>query len=239
MSSKASLDPLSEKEIDSILSSDKYDILSKKSRTAKDNAYAPYSNFHVGCALITETGNMYHGCNYENGSYGLTICAERNAIGSAVADGDRNIVAMVITTDLDEEFCGPCGACRQVIVEYGNPLVILLRPDGQRRAYHALDLLPLAFTPATLHTSDALEKRRVRAMHSGAPTPLGSPMASPGPLSPLGIGSGIVNTSFESGSLPSESMCDKTSNNVANPLKVVPTIKKDSKAPKRTSKQQK
>ena len=89
----------------------------------RDNAYAKYSKFHVGAALLTDSGRLFTGCNVENASYGLTLCAERVAVSSAVAAGERQFVAMAIATAGGH---APCGACRQVIVEFAPELPILL-----------------------------------------------------------------------------------------------------------------
>lgn len=94
-----------------------YEILIKKAMEASQNAYAPYSKFSVGACLLTDKGNLYTGCNFENSSYGLTICAERNAIGNAINNGERKIKAIAIySPKLDD--CSPCGACRQVLNEF-------------------------------------------------------------------------------------------------------------------------
>jgi cytidine deaminase len=90
---------------------------------ARAHAHAPYSNFHVGAALLTASGKIITGCNVENASYGLTICAERGAICSAVAAGEKEFVAKAIATPGGHT---PCGACRQVIVEFAPDLPILL-----------------------------------------------------------------------------------------------------------------
>ncbi len=97
-------------------------------RAAFRNAHAPYSNFKVGAAILTERGTMYHGCNVENASYGLTICAERNAIFAAVAaeGSGMRIKAVAVATERDGP-CAPCGACRQVIFEFGPDAVVLFR----------------------------------------------------------------------------------------------------------------
>ena len=81
------------------------------------NSYSPYSKFAVGACVLTENGNVYSGCNFENSSYGLTICAERNAVGSAIASGERKIIAVAIYSP-NAEYCYPCGACRQVLNEF-------------------------------------------------------------------------------------------------------------------------
>lgn len=95
----------------------KYEILLEKAKQASKNAYSIYSNFSVGACVVGESGNYYLGCNIENSSYGLTICAERNAIAAAVANGEKSIKAIAIYSP-DMEKCLPCGACRQVIFEF-------------------------------------------------------------------------------------------------------------------------
>lgn len=91
--------------------------------TVRDNAYAPFSKFHVGAALLTDNGRIYVGCNVENISYGLTICAERFAIGAMVAAGDSKPTAIAVVTRGGGT---PCGACRQVLAEFAPSLPILL-----------------------------------------------------------------------------------------------------------------
>jgi cytidine deaminase len=89
----------------------------------RKQAHAPYSKFHVGAALLTASGKIVTGCNVENASYGLTICAERSAVCSAIAAGERQFVAMAVATPGGHS---PCGACRQVLVEFAPDLPILL-----------------------------------------------------------------------------------------------------------------
>lgn len=88
----------------------------------RENAYAVYSNFAVGCALKTVDGNVYTGCNVENSSYGLSICAERNAIGQMIAAGERSIASLVVVAS---PLASPCGACRQFIVEFGSDIEVV------------------------------------------------------------------------------------------------------------------
>lgn len=94
-----------------------YKELLERAKAASEKAYAPYSKFKVGACVLTDNEKIYTGCNFENSSFGLTICAERNAIGSAVADGERKIKAVAIYSP-NTKHCYPCGACRQVMSEF-------------------------------------------------------------------------------------------------------------------------
>ncbi|MGC8781901.1 MAG: cytidine deaminase [Anaerolineae bacterium] len=117
--------------------------LTAAARAARRHAYAPYSHFQVGAALLAADGTIYAGCNVENASYGLTICAERNAVAHAVASGARDFVAIVVAT---ANGVTPCGACRQVLAEFNPQLtVILVDEAGQQRVYSLAELLPAAF----------------------------------------------------------------------------------------------
>lgn len=94
-----------------------YQELIDNAISASKMAYAPYSKFPVGACLLTTNNKTYTGCNFENSSFGLTICAERNAIGSAICDGEQKIKAIAIYSP-NAEYCLPCGACRQVLYEF-------------------------------------------------------------------------------------------------------------------------
>jgi cytidine deaminase len=98
---------------------------------ARAQAYAPYSRFSVGAALLTRDGRVIHGCNVENASFGLSICAERNAIWKAVSEGERDFVAIAVTAGRDGG-ASPCGACRQVLYEFAPELVVLWRDSNRR-----------------------------------------------------------------------------------------------------------
>ena len=119
-------------------------------REAARKAYCPYSHFPVGAAVLTSDGKNYSGCNVENASYGLTICAERNAIFHAVANGTKQIAAvMVYTPTLNPS--APCGACRQVINEFGPDAEVRSICDGPGEWLFRLgELLPAAFGPGNL-----------------------------------------------------------------------------------------
>jgi len=121
--------------------------LVERAREAMERAYAPYSRFRVGAALLTKNGNLYLGCNVENASSGLTVCAERVAIGNAVSDGEKRFEAMAIATD-SEQFITPCGACRQVIWEFAKELrIILSNARGEAKITHISELFPSPFQP--------------------------------------------------------------------------------------------
>jgi len=112
---------------------------------ARKKAYAPYSHFLVGAALLAESGQIYTGCNVENASYGLSICAERVALFKAVAAGERRFKAIAVVT---ETMATPCGSCRQVLAEFGEDelQVIVADPEGQMEVYTLGELLPASFT---------------------------------------------------------------------------------------------
>lgn len=134
------------------LTSDEQDELVNAAKHAYENAYAPYSKFRVGAAILLESGEIFYGCNVENASYGLTNCAERTAIFSAVsALGAKQvrIRALAVVNDRDVS-CSPCGACRQVINEFGPTAeVFYLGPDGIQRS-SIQRLLPDSFSSESL-----------------------------------------------------------------------------------------
>lgn len=112
---------------------------------AREHAYAPYSQYAVGAAVLTESGEFFSGCNIENASYGLTVCAERTAVAGAVAAGQRRFVALAVATI---NRATPCGACRQVLGEFADELPVLLVDAADPRQVTELTLsalLPLRF----------------------------------------------------------------------------------------------
>lgn len=121
--------------------------LLEKAKQAKENSYAPYSNFNVGAAVIGKNGKIYSGSNVENSSYGLTICAERAAIFKMVNDGEREILAILIIGDT-EKFLPPCGACRQVISEFStNETIVYMCNKYEKFKKMTVDeLIPLKFS---------------------------------------------------------------------------------------------
>lgn len=122
--------------------------LYRRAEAAAARAYVPYSGFRVGAALQTTDGRVVEGCNVENASYGLTICAERVACTAAVASGDRDFQAIAIHVEGPDG--QPCGACRQVLAEFGTDLTVVYRRSGRVVARPLSDLLPDAFVPAAL-----------------------------------------------------------------------------------------
>jgi cytidine deaminase len=128
----------------------KHDLI-VRARDVMRNAHAPYSKFHVGAAIEAADGRVFVGTNVESASYGLTICAERMALGAAVAAGARVLRRVVVTTDVDPP-AAPCGACRQLLAEFGLDIeVISVGPKSERR-WTLRELLPAAFTRESLES---------------------------------------------------------------------------------------
>jgi cytidine deaminase len=120
--------------------------LLRSARKAMKNAYAPFSSFKVGAAIVTAKGDVFVGCNVENSSYGMTNCAERTAIFSAVADkGPKLEIVAVAVTNAQGVPCSPCGACRQVIYEFGPDAVIFYQGKKGWTESHITELLPEGF----------------------------------------------------------------------------------------------
>jgi len=114
-------------------------------RNARENAHAPYSGYRVGAALLDGQGKIHGGCNVENASFGLSICAERHVIGMAVASGAQDIKAILVLT-ISSPPASPCGACRQVMAEFGDFPVILANLQGEKTLTSVGELLPMAFS---------------------------------------------------------------------------------------------
>jgi cytidine deaminase len=125
------------------------DHLVAAARAARSRAYAPYSNFRVGAAVLTDDGAIFTGANIENASYPVSHCAERVAIHKAVSEGHRRLRTVAIVADGDQPAM-PCGACRQVMAEFGVRRVIVATPKGRRRVRTLRALLPEPFTPERL-----------------------------------------------------------------------------------------
>ena len=121
-------------------------------RTARDRALAPYSGFKVGAALLTKAGVIYGGCNVENASYGLTVCAERVALLKALSEGEREFVMIAVVADTDAP-TPPCGPCRQLLWEYCGDIPVVMANLKHVAARHQMrDLLPLPFDRRSLDT---------------------------------------------------------------------------------------
>jgi cytidine deaminase len=125
------------------------DSLISAARSVQARAYAPYSNFRVGAALESSDGTVFLGCNVENASYGLTICAERSAVFAAVSAGATRFRRAVVVSDVDPP-AAPCGACRQVLAEFGLDLPIDGVGSKGTVRWRLSDLLPAAFGPEQL-----------------------------------------------------------------------------------------
>jgi len=120
------------------------DSLVEAARQARERAYAPYSGYLVGAAVETEDGAVYVGCNVENASYGLALCAERVALGSAVAAGARRFRRVAVVSG-SEPPASPCGACRQVLAELAPDALVIAVGPSSRQEWRVRDLLPAAF----------------------------------------------------------------------------------------------
>jgi len=127
----------------------------QKAKQAWKRAYAPFSHFLVGATVISGSGKIWAGCNVECSSYGLTLCAERNALTTAVAGGEREIIATVVYTE--QVLTPPCGACCQMLYDFGSESVVIVT-NGQRQLWFLLkDLLPVTFTAALLRSIREVE----------------------------------------------------------------------------------
>jgi cytidine deaminase len=136
------------------VSAEKIASLNDAARAANARAYAPYSRFPVGAAVLTASGEIFSGCNVENASYGLGICAERNAVFAAVAAGHRRLLACALYVP-GEKTITPCGACRQVLREFGATMEIVSTSGGGQELRETLDaLLPHSFGPESLGVSE-------------------------------------------------------------------------------------
>ena len=129
--------------------------LCQKAIDMRSESYAPYSDFLVGSALLTEDGQIYTGCNIENSAFGPSICAERTAIFKAVSEGHRDFVAIAIAggkRDGELQYCAPCGVCRQVMREFSKPSfkIYLAKSADDYREYTLGELLPESFGPENL-----------------------------------------------------------------------------------------
>ena len=115
-------------------------------REASKNAYVPYSKFHVGAAIQCADGRVFTGCNVENAALGSTICAERTAAVKAVSEGNRAFKRIAVTSPDAKEYCYPCGACRQFLVEFNPDMEVLVgRGDNQYVSFRLRELLPGVF----------------------------------------------------------------------------------------------
>ena len=139
------------------MNNERIETLIEEAFAARKMAYTPYSHFQVGAALLTEKGGIYRGCNIENAAYPATNCAERTAIFKAVSEGKTEFRAIAIVGGPKgkepENFCAPCGVCRQVMAEFCDPetfRIILMNGAGEIREYLLKELLPLGFTGKAL-----------------------------------------------------------------------------------------
>src|SRR4029077_4813384 len=127
-----------------------HDALIAAARTAREHAHAPYSNFRVGAAVRAKSGRIFTGCNVENATFGLTLCAERVAVFKAISEGERGFDAVAVVAD-QAALTPPCGACRQILWEFcGHAEVILANLNGKIERYRMSGLLPKPFDQSFL-----------------------------------------------------------------------------------------
>jgi len=132
--------------------------LVEAAKEARERAYAPYSRFKVGAALLGASGRIYTGCNVENASYGATWCAERTAVGAAIAGGERSFTAIAVVADTGGP-CAPCGICRQVLAEFGQEIaVIMANLRGDVEVRRVRELLPFGFGKEALAPEGVSER---------------------------------------------------------------------------------
>jgi cytidine deaminase len=136
--------------------------LIKKAIEARKKAYAPYSKFKVGAALLTKRGKVYTGANVENSAYGLTVCAERVAVFKAMNNGDKDFVKIVVVADKNPPIT-PCGACRQVLSEFARDLeVVCVNLKGKVDRYSLKELLPEAFGKGSTDLTEGKGRRKIK-----------------------------------------------------------------------------
>ena len=127
-----------------------HDLLIAAARTAREHAHAPFSNFRVGAAVRAKSGRIFSGCNVENATYGLTLCAERVAIFKAISEGERGFDTIAVVADTDV-LTPPCGACRQILWEFcGDAEVVLTNLNGKTEHYRMSALFPKPFDQSFL-----------------------------------------------------------------------------------------
>jgi cytidine deaminase len=132
--------------------------LIEKAKKARESAYAPYSKFKVGAALLAKSGKVYTGANVENATFGLTVCAERVALFKAITNGEKSFVKLAVVADKDEPIT-PCGACRQVLSEFASDLkIICANLKGKTEKYSLRKLLPEAFVKDPAKGGDKFSK---------------------------------------------------------------------------------
>lgn len=123
-----------------------FESLIQEAKNVSKNAYVPYSKFQVGACALFESGNIYTGCNVENSSYGLSLCAERNALSNAISAGEKSKLIAIAIVSPNMKFCTPCGACRQWISEFSkNAKVILENKNSEPEIIDIKELLPYTF----------------------------------------------------------------------------------------------
>jgi len=127
------------------LSNDKYENLIKLAHLVRKKAYAPYSKFYVGTAILAENGKIFLGCNVENAAYGETICAERVAVTKAISEGVKNFLAIAVATNTTKDGW-PCGSCRQVLFEFSPNIIVLASGvNGKMQIKNLKELFPFSF----------------------------------------------------------------------------------------------